>query len=81
MLNAFNLMMSKIFDYEMNISGNNIVMKPNLIAFLKMGFMNSKRLKGCIDDLITVDDHHYAYCVQNFHQDQDFEDFDAPALR
>ena len=42
------------------------------------GVYEQQRLRVTIDDLIELDDHHYGYSVQNFHQDQNF---DAPALR
>lgn len=52
--------------------------EAQLNCIFENGVYEQQRLRVTIDDLIELDDHHYGYSVQNFHQDQNF---DAPALR
>ena len=52
--------------------------EAKLNCLFENGVYEQQRLRNTIDDLLEVDDHHYLYSVQNFHQD---ENYDTPTLK
>lgn len=53
--------------------------EAKLNCLFENGVYEHQRLRGCGDYLEQVSDHHYAYSVQNFHQDEDY--YYTPQLR